>query len=88
MKEYLGCGNHGCLIQKPRGQGSNSGCKCIKKDLTSKDILRLKSWVFKVNKLLKELDKFKTEAEIRKGPFYENDFTAIFDSLDDVRGRK
>jgi hypothetical protein len=23
-----GCGAHGCLIQKPTGQGTNAGCLC------------------------------------------------------------
>ena len=23
-----GCGNHGCFIEKPKGQGTNGRCKC------------------------------------------------------------
>lgn len=27
-KSVNGCGNHGCCIMKPRGQGTNGGCSC------------------------------------------------------------
>ena len=25
-----GCGNHGCFIEKPKGQGTNGRCKCLR----------------------------------------------------------
>ena len=25
-----GCGNHGCFIEKPEGQGANGRCKCLR----------------------------------------------------------
>ena len=25
-----GCGNHGCFIEKPKGQGTNSRCDCLR----------------------------------------------------------
>ena len=25
-----GCGNHGCLIEKPVGQGTNGRCNCLR----------------------------------------------------------
>ena len=25
-----GCGNHGCFIEKPEGQGTNGRCKCLR----------------------------------------------------------
>ena len=25
-----GCGNHGCFIEKPKGQGTNGGCNCLR----------------------------------------------------------
>lgn len=27
-----GCGNHGCAVVAPKGQGTNGGCKCIRND--------------------------------------------------------
>lgn len=24
-----GCGNHGCYVEKPKGQGTNGRCKCL-----------------------------------------------------------
>lgn len=25
---WTGCGNHGCVINPPKGMGTNAGCKC------------------------------------------------------------
>ena len=25
-----GCGNHGCFIEKPEGQGTNGSCNCLR----------------------------------------------------------
>ena len=25
-----GCGNHGCFIEKPKGQGTNGRCTCLR----------------------------------------------------------
>jgi hypothetical protein len=25
----LGCGDHGCVVQKPKGMGTNGGCRCF-----------------------------------------------------------
>lgn len=25
-----GCGNHGCFIERPKGQGTNGRCKCLR----------------------------------------------------------
>ena len=25
-----GCGNHGCFIEKPKGQGTNGRCNCLR----------------------------------------------------------
>jgi len=27
---YNGCGNHSCLVKKPKGQGTNAGCMCYR----------------------------------------------------------
>ena len=29
MSRYMGCGDHGCFVQKPEGQGTNGGCRCF-----------------------------------------------------------
>lgn len=26
----VGCGNHNCVIEKPKGMGTNGSCKCLK----------------------------------------------------------
>jgi len=26
--EYHGCGDHGCLVEKPKGMGTNASCRC------------------------------------------------------------
>jgi hypothetical protein len=28
-----GCGNHGCLISRPTGMGTNSSCKCTPREI-------------------------------------------------------
>lgn len=28
--EYLGCGNHSCVLEQPRGMGTNGPCQCLK----------------------------------------------------------
>mgnify|MGYP007003540367 CR=1 FL=1 len=37
-----GCGNHGCYIQEPSGQGTNGPCGCDKYALR-REIMRLQS---------------------------------------------
>lgn len=31
----FGCGNHGCIINPPKGQGTNMICKCTPKNFAS-----------------------------------------------------
>lgn len=38
----LGCGNHGCVVAKPRGQGTNGGCHCLPRELPISDRIRLR----------------------------------------------
>lgn len=29
VKDYLGCGDSGCLIERPKGMATNGGCRCL-----------------------------------------------------------
>ena len=29
FKGFGGCSNHGCIIEKPRGMGTNGSCQCL-----------------------------------------------------------
>lgn len=33
-KLKFGCGNHGCLVSPPKGQGTNMGCTCKPRDFS------------------------------------------------------
>ena len=32
-QSMYGCGNHGCLIKRPIGMGTNASCRCSKKEI-------------------------------------------------------
>jgi hypothetical protein len=34
QEQHTGCGNHGCLIDPPKGQGTNAGCQCLSSPIT------------------------------------------------------
>jgi len=36
----LGCGNHGCRINPPKGMGTNAGCQCTPQRI-AKDLLQI-----------------------------------------------
>lgn len=40
QKARFGCGNHGCDIKSPQGQGTNAGCSCYPYRI-AKDLRRL-----------------------------------------------
>jgi len=29
-KDFIGCGDHSCLLEKPNGTGTNGGCRCLR----------------------------------------------------------
>lgn len=35
-----GCGNHGCLVKKVVGMGTNAGCRCWQDKITSQRVMR------------------------------------------------
>lgn len=39
-KSLHGCGNHSCVIKKPRGMGTNGPCRCRPRDFT-RDLLSI-----------------------------------------------
>jgi len=38
----LGCGNHGCVVAKPKGMGTNGPCRCLPRELPISDRIRLR----------------------------------------------
>jgi len=51
-----GCGNHGCWIEKPVGQGTNGHCHCLR-DLGKENEQALKRKLAALERLTQEMDK-------------------------------
>ena len=71
-----GCGNHGCYIEKPTGQGTNGRCNCLR-DLGKENEQAIK-------RKLRSLGFYKLrveELERRKHLFPEPYYTLICDIL-------
>ena len=64
LNDFLrGCGNHACLVNPPKGQGTNAGCSCH----------------MKLRELHKHNDPIGVRIEIRKtGAFVASMFKADF----------
>ena len=54
MSEYLGCGDNGCLIERPKGVGTNGTCRCFN-DLPQAKRMRVQKGVMRLNFMNKEL---------------------------------
>lgn len=66
MSEYLGCGSHSCLIEKPKGMGTNGGCSCFGwSKMDKKELFRVKKAYLR---LMKENKELKDELESIKEP--------------------
>ena len=61
MGEYLGCGDHSCMFDKPRGQGTNGGCRCLHSMTDRRANLRVRRAVAGLRARVQEL-----EAHLRK----------------------
>jgi len=44
-ESITGCGNHGCIIRKPQGQGTNGGCTCIHRHMDTAEIRDVKGFI-------------------------------------------
>ena len=53
--EKITCGNHGCILDQP-GVGANGGCKCISKNMTTEEIIRLKKYIYRERDKVKDLE--------------------------------
>ena len=91
-REYLGSGDGGCVIERPKGAHTNGGCKCLQ-ELPPAKRIRVRKRLIDFAKLLHELDEHADM--IRES--YRNDpgpeccastATVLVDSLDGVTGRK
>ena len=38
----IGCGDHSCVVRRPRGMGTNGGCRCLPRELHPDDAVRLR----------------------------------------------
>ena len=57
--ELLTCGDNSCLLDKPSGQGTNGGCRCINSRMTTSEILRVRKYIHRLkqeNARLKKQD--------------------------------
>ena len=54
--EYLGCGDGGCDIERPRGQHTNGGCKCLR-GMRPDALLRLRTAIARDRKRIDELER-------------------------------
>ena len=55
--ELRGCGDHGCIIKKPTGQGTNGGCRCIGRHMDTRNILEVKQLIHGLKQARSELSK-------------------------------
>lgn len=61
-----GCGNHGCFIEKPKGQGTNGRCKCLR-ELGKENELALKHRLNRAERLQSDLRKIVEDMEDEPG---------------------
>jgi len=54
-EEKITCGNHGCILDSP-SVGTNGGCKCINKHMTTEEIMRLKKYIYRERDKVKNLE--------------------------------
>jgi len=52
MSEYLGCGNHGCIIERPKEQGTNSSCKCVGNNMSTERINKTRRGISRKNRAM------------------------------------
>ena len=55
MTEQLTCGDHSCILDKPTGQGTNGGCRCIAAHMTVDQRMRVQKYIQREKKVRDEL---------------------------------
>ena len=59
-----GCGNHGCFIEKPKGQGTNGRCNCLRplgkesEQVVKRKLTQLEFYKRRVDELERNKDEF------------------------------
>lgn len=59
-----GCGNHGCFIEKPKGQGTNARCNCLRplgkenEQVVKRKLMQLEFYKRRVDELERNKDEF------------------------------
>ena len=59
-----GCGNHGCFIEKPKGQGTNGRCNCLRplgkenEQVVRRKLTQLEFYKRRVDELERNKDEF------------------------------
>lgn len=91
-REYLGCGANGCAVERPRGPGTNGGCKCLLGLHPTKRV-RVRKRLLDLAKLLHELDEHADaiRSSYRDDPGPEccaSTATVLVSMLDDITGRR
>lgn len=59
-----GCGNHGCFIERPKGQGTNGRCNCLRplgkenEQVVKRKLTQLEFYKRRVDELERNKDEF------------------------------
>ncbi len=56
---YNGCGSNSCIMGSPGGIGTNGGCGCLK-ELSTKNMLRVKRFIYKLIEISEDSIKSKS----------------------------
>ena len=60
----VGCGNHGCFIERPKGQGTNGRCNCLRplgkenEQVVKRKLTQLEFYKRRVDELERNKDEF------------------------------
>jgi len=50
----IGCSSHNCILEKPKGIGTNGGCSCLR-DIPTNKRLKIQKAIQRLNTEIKEL---------------------------------
>ena len=82
MSKILTCGSNSCLLDKPKGQGTNGPCSCIPRTPTANK-LRLQEYISRERAELKRLREFaKIQTEKQHHGNFEDKYALYCADLD------